>query len=180
MSTTKGWGWLAAGILALGLNGIYHDGGAVWAHRIANRMVYDSVGGLNLVSGGMNQFLVRARSVAARNQTRSCSLATAMARVQAEIAHGESGFAHLDAISAQGDEQMAWLEANRARIEAQMARVQLDQAAFQPLVIKSVGFERENLAAICPRIRVNVPRVNVHVAPIMPVSEHSDSGRGPI
>ncbi len=34
MKTTQGWGWLAAGVLALGLNGIYQDGGAAWAHRI--------------------------------------------------------------------------------------------------------------------------------------------------
>ncbi len=39
MKTTQGWGWLTAGVLALGLNGIYHDGGAAWAHRIATGLL---------------------------------------------------------------------------------------------------------------------------------------------
>ena len=121
MNTTKGWGWLVAGVLALGLNGIYHDGGAAWAHRIASRMVYGSVGGTDLASGGTNDFLERARMVAGRSRTRSCPLAAAMARVQAGIAQGQGGFAQLEAISAQGEAQMAWMEANRARIEAQIA-----------------------------------------------------------
>src|SRR6267154_536780 len=30
---TEAWGWLAAGVLALGLNGIYQDGGAEWVRR---------------------------------------------------------------------------------------------------------------------------------------------------
>jgi hypothetical protein len=39
MKTTQAWGWLAAGVLALGLNGIYHDGGAAWAHRAVGRVL---------------------------------------------------------------------------------------------------------------------------------------------
>jgi hypothetical protein len=180
MNTTKGWGWLTAGVLALGLNGIYQDGGAVWAHRIASRMVYGSVGGMNLTSDGTNEFLERARMVAARNRALSCPLAAAMARVQEGIARGQSGFARLDAMSAAGDARMAWLEANRAQIEAQMASVQLDEASFNPIVVKSVLAKWESVPVGCPRIRVNVPRVNVHVAPIMPVSLHVSSDKGPI
>ncbi len=37
MKSTQAWGWLAAGVLALGLNGIYQDGGAAWAHRRSDR-----------------------------------------------------------------------------------------------------------------------------------------------
>ena len=33
MKTRRAWAWLAAGVLALGLNGFYQDGGAAWAHR---------------------------------------------------------------------------------------------------------------------------------------------------
>ena len=36
MKTTQAWAWLAAGVLALGLNGFYQDGGAAWAHRIVD------------------------------------------------------------------------------------------------------------------------------------------------
>src|SRR5271170_250460 len=38
MKTTQGWGWLTAGVLALGLNGFYHDGGVAWAHRIMDHV----------------------------------------------------------------------------------------------------------------------------------------------
>ena len=42
MKTTQAWAWLTAGVLALGLNGFYHDGGAVWAHRIADQLAEKS------------------------------------------------------------------------------------------------------------------------------------------
>src|SRR5579862_2201205 len=37
MASEKAWYWLAAGVLALGLNGAYQDGEFQWAHRIADR-----------------------------------------------------------------------------------------------------------------------------------------------
>ena len=49
MKNTYAWGWLAAGVLALGLNGIYQDGGAAWAHRALDqgvaRLAESSLGG---------------------------------------------------------------------------------------------------------------------------------------
>ena len=36
-SAGKGWYWLAAGVLALGLNGYYQDGGMRWLHDFAQR-----------------------------------------------------------------------------------------------------------------------------------------------
>ena len=38
MKNTQAWGWLAAGVLALGLNGMYQDGGAAWAQRVVNQV----------------------------------------------------------------------------------------------------------------------------------------------
>ena len=37
MRTDKAWYWLAAGVLALGLNGAYQDGQLGWAHVLADR-----------------------------------------------------------------------------------------------------------------------------------------------
>jgi hypothetical protein len=39
MKNAQAWGWLAAGVLALGLNGIYQDGGAAWAHRAVTQVM---------------------------------------------------------------------------------------------------------------------------------------------
>jgi hypothetical protein len=37
MNSTKAWYWVAAGVLALGLNSEYQHGGLPWAHRVVNR-----------------------------------------------------------------------------------------------------------------------------------------------
>ena len=37
MRSDKAWYWLAAGVLALGLNGAYQDGQLGWAHVLADR-----------------------------------------------------------------------------------------------------------------------------------------------
>jgi hypothetical protein len=37
MANDRAWYWLAAGVLALGLNGAYQDGEFAWAHKIADR-----------------------------------------------------------------------------------------------------------------------------------------------
>ena len=37
MTSEKAWYWLAAGVLALGLNGAYQDGQFGWVHGIADR-----------------------------------------------------------------------------------------------------------------------------------------------
>jgi len=142
---TQAWGWLAAGVLALGLNGIYQDSGAAWVHgnlggviaRIADRS--ESV--VALATGRANWFLAKADLMAARNETASCRVATAMARAQ-------SGMAEFEAMSAREEAAMARLEANRARIEAQVAR--FSSATFDPAKIR----------VICPRVRIEIPQVN--------------------
>ena len=53
----QGWYWLAAGVMALGLNGVYHQGGAEWTHRLVNR----SAAVVALASGRAERFLGSAR-----------------------------------------------------------------------------------------------------------------------
>ncbi len=78
---TQAWGWLAAGVLALGLNGIYQDGGAAWVHRhvdgVVARIADRSEGVLALATGRAEWYLAKANPLAARNQTASCRVATA-------------------------------------------------------------------------------------------------------
>src|SRR5271169_2567233 len=85
-ATTRAWGWLVAGVLALGLNGFYQDGGAAWAHRIADRVVERSGALADLASEQVDRFREMADLVAVRDETTSCRLATAAARYRTEMA----------------------------------------------------------------------------------------------
>jgi hypothetical protein len=166
MKTTQGWGWLATGVLALGLNGMYLDGGAAWAHqqvdgvmaRVANRA--EAV--IALAWGRADRFVTSASLVAARDETTSCRLATAMTRVQTKIARTQNGMARFAAMSARQEETLARVEANRARIEAQVARIRLAPVAFHTITSPVVA---------CPRVRVNVnvPRVRVPEVPVVKI-----------
>jgi hypothetical protein len=184
MKTTQGWGWLAAGVLALGLNGFYHDGGGAWAHRqldgvmaqVANR----AGAVIALASGRGDWFMAKANLVAARDETVSCRFATTMARfqtkmAQTKMARTQSGMARFEAMSARQEEALARVEANRARIEAQVARLRLVPVAFQSITSPVVA---------CPRVRVNmnmsVPRVQVPVMRIPAPVVDVEMGAGPI
>jgi hypothetical protein len=179
MKTTQGWGWLAAGVLALGLNGIYHDGGAAWAHRnldgVMARIVNQSGAVIALASGRTDRFVANANLVAAQEEAPSCRLATAIARVQTKIARTQGGMAHFEAMSARQEAALARVEASRARIEAQFARVRLAPVAFDTVEIPVVT---------CPRVRVNVPRVNIPELPMVkfpaPIVQVEVAGAGPV
>src|ERR1039458_1068039 len=83
MKSTQAWGWLAAGVMALGLNGFYHDGGAAWAHRAVDQGMAGvserTEGVVALAAGRADWFVAKAQTVAARDETASCRLAEAVA-----------------------------------------------------------------------------------------------------
>jgi len=170
----QGWYWLAAGVLALGLNGVYHDGGAEWAQRLVNR----SAAVVALASGNSERFLA-----SAREQTVLCRVATEMARFRTKMA--QTGFTHFDAMTAQQEAGLARLEANRAqleagraRMEAQVARWDFASASFGPEFGAAFGPKRIKLPVLCPRVRVNIPRTFVPVP--APTVRVETSSAGPI
>jgi hypothetical protein len=176
MKTTQGWGWLAAGVLALGLNGFYQDGGLARAHEVVDaaiERVADRPGSfVELASERVERFVQNADLVVARDETASCRLAAAMAWFQTEMARTQTGLAHFEAMSARQEAAMARVEAERARIEARVARVRMMPVAFNTSEIPVVA---------CPRIRVNVPRVRVPRVPMMPAPVvRVETGGGPI
>jgi hypothetical protein len=150
MKTTQAWAWLTAGVLALGINGFYHDGGAVWAHRIAARLAEQSGAVVEVASLRVHGFIGGANPLAARDQTASCRSTAAMARFQTKIARRQATMAHFEAISGRQEAGFARVEANRARIEAQVARVRMVPVAFGRVM---------DIVESCPRVRVDVPRV---------------------
>jgi len=130
MKSTQAWGWLAAGVLALGLNGIYQDGGAAWAHRAVHevmaRIGAPTKGVLALASGHADRFMATSRLVAARDETASCRLATAMARAQTKM----------------------------ARTQVQMARLHIAPAALNPGVCPRVRVSIPNVRISVPGVHV--------------------------
>ena len=165
MKSTQAWGWLAAGVLALGLNGIYHDGGAAWANRavghVIDRIAERTGPVLALASGRADLFLARTKMAVATDETASCRFATAMARVQTRMARTETGFAHFEGMSARQEAALARVEADRARIEAQLERVRFSPAVFDELKVP----------VVCPRVRVSVPRVSIPRIPVVKVPD---------
>ena len=164
MKTTQAWGWLAAGVLALGLNGFYQDGGAAWVHRaldqVSARIIEHSGPVLALVSGHVEWFAAKSRATVARDETSSCRAAVAVARFQTRMARTHAGFSRFEAMSVREEAQLARLESRRAQLEAKLARVSVIPADFAPV----------NLAPACPRVRVEVPRVHVE-APVFTLPE---------
>src|ERR1700733_10983726 len=124
MKSTQAWGWLTAGVLALGLNGIYQDGGAAWGHRAAPPLMAGtssrSEGVLALAAGRADWFAARSEMLVARDETASCRLATAMARVHSKMARAQGGMARFEAMSAREEAGLARAEASRARAEAEI------------------------------------------------------------
>ncbi len=155
MKTTQAWGWLTAGVLALGLNGFYHDGGAELVHRFVGRVIHSSAAVLALASGGADQVLQQAKTVVARDETQSCRLDRSMARLQARVAQTDTGLARFEAMSAREQAQLVRLEANRARIEALAPRPEF--ATF----IEPMNFAAPKVSVICPRVRVNIHRMPI-------------------
>jgi hypothetical protein len=175
MKNTQAWGWLAAGVLALGLNGFYQDGGAAWAHRAVNRLtacVSDRTEGvLALATGRADWFMAKAETAAARQETASCRLATAMARVQTRLARTQGWMARFEAMSAREEAALARVEAERARIEARTARVRFTPAMFNP----------GEISVVCPRVNVSVPGISVPRMPVVRIPEiHIETGAGPV
>lgn len=186
MKTTQGLGWLAAGVVALGLNGFYHDGGLELAHRVADRISARSEAVVAMASERADYLLARVEMVSARGETQSCRLNSAVGRWQAKFARTQTGFtetkiadvrsaradrefARFEAMSDRQKAQMERLEANRPRIGARAARFRF--AAFAPAV------KVAEVSIVCPRMRVFVPQPDIHISvPSISVA----SGTGPI
>jgi hypothetical protein len=191
MKTTQAWGWLAAGVLALGLNGFYQDGGARWAHQVVERVASQISTGLELSGARADQFLADARLLQARDeatflrltsytQSRLCGLAGALARVQTANAQSEARHDRFEAMPARQEAAFARLEANRVRMEARLAaataRFSTANFTFNPVAFNPVK------VPACPRVRVNIPRVpQIKIAaPTIPAIHIEALSAGPI
>jgi hypothetical protein len=175
---TQAWGWLAAAVMAAGLNASYHDGGMQWAHRIAGRVGHNTSAVLALATGRADQFLAEAQIVAAHQRTPSCPWATAMARAQQQVAVSNARFDRFEAISDRQVARLERFEAGRVRMEAQLAAmripvVSVSSVAFSPVVVRTPK-------VVCPRVRVNIPRPPHVTMPSIPEIHIETLGAGPV
>ncbi len=192
----KAYGWLAAGVLAAGLNASYHDGGLEWAHQIADGVGRDVRAVVELASGRADQFLAEAQLVADRNENAPC-LANAVARVRARItqttmAQAQSQYDHFqiqlqDRVQVMTDRQQAALDRAEAEQERAAARqVEVEnrlqarlQAGFQDTlprlsrisVVTPMPAMQWAESSDCPHVhvRVRVPRIQVPAVQISSV-----------
>jgi septal ring factor EnvC (AmiA/AmiB activator) len=145
---SQAWGWLTAGVLALGLNGFYHDGGAQWAHRAVNQVIgqvaYKSEAVMALAAGRADLFAAKSDMLAARGGEVPCRLKTLVARLENKIAPSETKMAQFELMTARQEAALARMEANRARFEIRLA-----QLRAEPLALEMVH---------CPGARVNISR----------------------
>ncbi len=183
----QAWGWLAAGVLAAGLNASYFDGGLQRAHRIADHVVESSGAVLALFTGQTNQFLTQARLLAARDQTSMCPLTTMIARVKSavidQIASSQSnaspqGIEIAKLMAARPDAQFPRTQTRRTRLNEEIAARTAHfrmMAAFAPVVLEPLP-----VPATCSRIRVSVPAIPVIRMPATPTLHLETASTDPI
>jgi hypothetical protein len=157
MKSKEAWGWLAAGVLALGLNGIYHDGGAAWAHRafhsVVGRVAERTEPVLALALGHAEWFSEKAQATVAEEQVASSRWDMTVADFQSKAAAAQHEYARFQEFSAGAEAQQARQQARIARLEAHRARLEARMASLR---IPRVHVDVSGSIA-CPRVHVDVP-----------------------
>ena len=119
MKNTQAWGWLVAGVIALGVNGLYHDCGAAWAHRTVGRFISRieerSVPVLALAAGRADWLIAKTETAAARDETVSWPVARLKASLwqNNKRVRTQASMARFEEMSAREEAALARLEARR-------------------------------------------------------------------
>ena len=112
-----------------------------------------------------------------RAQKSSCPLAAAaaaLANSQSTFSWSGDDFDQWQAFSDREQAQLERLQANTTRIQARVARLRIPAVAMSPVVVRTPQ------VTICPRVRVNVPRMPQVRMPEMPVVHVQTLGNGPV
>ena len=146
MRTEKAWYWLAAGVLALGLNGAYQDGQLGWAHVLVDR----AAASVERVALRGEHFVTMAEVMLGREPHALAHTEAAIERVQERIACDRIAQAQRHMAMARVREQLA--EANMQRKMA-MVQVKMDR-------VRAMTIERTNRFRDCDgfsKVVVNLP-----------------------
>ena len=155
-AATRAWYWLAVGVLALGLNGYYQDGGLQGLHRLANCA---------------ENRLVEARMQFGQMAPLAEVAMAGPARLRCERSAPRSGVAFSPSIPPQAQARLAHLqerlgELQAARVQARIARLQhvMAQRELRRVQVEwqdgriSVVNDAGQVPLPLPRVEVNVPQ----------------------
>lgn len=150
MRSEKAWYWLAAGVLALGLNGAYQDGQLGWAHVLADR----ATAAAERVGMRGQHFLAMAEIMLGRNtDTFGNSFGhaeTVLERVQNKIVCDRVARAQRQIAMAHVREQLA-----QARVQQKLAMAQMKMDK-----VRMISIDRANEFSNCAgfsKVVVNMP-----------------------
>ncbi len=155
MKMSQAYAWLAAGVLAAGLNASYHDGGLQRVHEMVDQVEHSSTAVLTL----------------ARLQTRLLQSELAKAGF-ANTEFGETGFAKAELAKTQTGFDR--LQAIADREQARITRIRIPAAGFAPMVFSAPRISE------CPRMRVDVPRLPAIQVPKLPAIHVEIPSAGPV
>ncbi len=177
MAYEKGWYWLAAGVLALGLNGAFQDGEFQWVHAAAQR----SVRAIERASEQTSRFLDVAQVMLGRTPASLERTEVALQKVQAKAACKRVEMAQREIARAQVQREIA-----AARIDQQLAQMQMKMDRVRTITIERTSrincpeMSRMVVTSNVPRINLStLPEVQVPVIPQIQVTPRTHSN-GPI
>jgi len=153
MRAEKAWVWLSAGVLALGLNGMYQDGQLGWAHSATCRVEQFA----NQVTARGLQYVAMAQVMLGRTPEEFGRTQAALQKVQTRSVCQRVAMAQSEMATAQVREQI---------IQAEMQR-KLDMAQAKMDRVRMVTIEKTDRFRNCPglsRVIVRVPKVNVDLS----------------
>jgi hypothetical protein len=169
MRTDKAWYWLAAGVLALGLNGAYQDGQLGWAHVLADR----ATTAVERVTFRGQHFIAMAEMMLGREPQALGHTQAAIERIQNRIVCDRVARAQRQMAMAQVREQLA-----QAKVQQKMAMVQMKMGRVRMLADRASQFRDcdgfSNVVVNVPDLPkidlsnipdIDVPEVNVVVDP---------------
>jgi TolA-binding protein len=149
MASDKAWYWLAAGVLALGINGAYQDGEFAWAHRIADR----STAMVQQVRNEGCRLVAMAEMLLGRDSS-------GVERVQDQLARVQDQVSRRQMERMQRQMEMAQYQVERAQ---RMVVMQQDEPCSHShrfmVQVPEVNVPAVNVRAFVPN--VNVPAVTV-------------------
>jgi hypothetical protein len=153
MRSEKAWVWLAAGVVALGLNGMYQDGQLGWAHKLSCRVERFA----DQISERGLRYVAMAEIMLGRSPETFGRTEAALQRIQTKLGCQRTTMA----------QRMAMAEAREQILQAEVQR-KIDLAQMKLDKVRMVKIQKADLFLDCPgfsRMVVNVPdAVNVDLS----------------
>lgn len=179
MRSEKGWYWLAAGVLALGLNGAYQDGQLGWVHCLADR-----------ATAAVERLSARSLSVVTMAELMLGRSPEALGRTEAAFEKLQGKM--VSQRVAQAQRQVAMAQARQQIAQAQLQR-KMDMVHMKMDKVRMIGFDRASRIHDCSGFskvvvdmgdmpKVDIPNLpDIEIPDVSAIVQHSlSSSDGPI